>query len=296
MRCGYPLVGFTPADGRRPCPECGLLSGLSFLDARELKNNRPRWLRVLAWGAAVTLAGLLALPVSGLGLILFACWTQASYQPGVAAPVPLNGTAVEAAAIAGMIALGPLLVVTGAWLLTWPAGRTRQDKRGRRLRWSLRLTSMLPLVGVAVTALMVNTTWSGYFLPLTEGVCYLLVAAQGALPILLFHYLKDMARRAPLPLLAADSPVVGWASGLSLGLPLVVYLISVVAEAFDIDLGQKIVAEALRIGVFVVVIVGLTTCFWSLYLLVRYVLAFRTAAQQAREIWRAGDLANDVPD
>ena len=113
------------------------------------------------------------------------------------------------------------------------------------------------------------------------------------MPVLLFHHLKGLARRAPAPLLAADSLVVGWIAGLSFGLPLLMLTAMTVGDAVGIGVGKGTLSEVLRIAVMVVFILGLTACLWSLYLLVRYALAFRKSARQARDVWAANDLAEN---
>ena len=168
VRCGYSLVGFSETDGRRPCPECGLLSGLSFLDARDLKNNRPRWLRGLTRGAAVTAAGFAAVPAAFFGIGYLTMWDATRSFGGAAGYArvtggrPLStvlfgqvdGTPAEAALFGAMVFVPPSLVLLGLWPLTRPAGRSTIDRGTRGLRWPLRVLAFVPLGLCALT-----TTW-----------------------------------------------------------------------------------------------------------------------------------------
>ena len=302
VRCGYSLIGFSEETGRRPCPECGLLSGLSFLDARELRNNRPRWLRGLAWGAALTAAGLLGLWLSVAGLPLLIDWHDLNaYARYYSQRNPhtstwagdLYGTQGEAVAIGGLLAAGPLLLWLGVVVLTGPSGRHGSDVADWRSRWALRGLALLPLAAIALTSLTVAEALPPILMNHAE---LLLVAAAVMccpLPVVLFGHLKRLAARAPAPLLAADSPIVGWTLGAALLLPLIFVAGGQITDALGVALNRGVVSDAAILAFGVAIAVGFAAYLWSLYLLVRYALAFGKSARQAREVWATNDLARD---
>ena len=305
VRCGYSLVGFSEEDGRRPCPECGLLSGLSFLDARDLKNNRPRWLGSLAWGAGLTAAGLATAVPGVLSYDLMGKWRRMQYFRGpnrafFNTDVPegfaswagfIRGEQWELWGMVGLVAVPPLLLLVGMLMLTRPAGRARADRADAARRWAIRLLAVAPALAFALPAAITFNLLPRPVLVRGEWTLFGVTALLAPLPVLLFTHLKDLARRAPAPLLAADSPVVGWVFGLGLLLPLALYLVGLLFDATGVSQGRGIISDFFLVVIGVLAAIAFAACLWSFYLLIRYALAFRKSARQAATVWAAADLS-----
>ena len=311
VRCGYDLTGL---DDRRPCPECGLLAGFSRADAGDLKNNRPQWLGRLSLGALLTAASLL--------LVVAVPWAlraaeQAVYDPvfrswrqtGAFGPGPrtsqmwaslgedvagfiTNANAGDWLAFAvwfGLAVMPGVLVIAGVWLLTGDPRSARRDPAGRRR--ASRLFACLPLALTLVLLVGRLGTFDFEHVLTVEqyGVDLTLPLVGGALFALLTRRMTVLARRAPAPLLAADSPKVGYtaAAGLAL-LPLGGWGMEALLDWRDAPPWlDALVLSTLGVGAAVL----LTAVLWSAYLLVRYSVAFAQSRRQARAAFEAADRA-----
>ncbi len=283
LRCGYLLVGIDP---RRPCPECGLLAGLSLIENPELRHNRPRWLAGLTAGAWLLTGGAplaLMLPLA-LGMM---SQREIQVNPAGIARIGVNWPAWIGGFTMAAWATGS--IAGGVWLLTRSSGRAAEDAQSRPMRIGLRILALVPLAvvmfwagrGPQVMAASIREPqvfWS--FL-------VLLVAFSG-IAGLLFAYLKSLAARAPAPLLAADSPVVGYVLAVCLLFPLVFAAITS-ANRDLFPRGSEGLAMYVLFAIWAAV--GATSLCWAIYLLIRYALAFGRSARQARELMREHDAA-----
>ncbi len=312
VRCGYDLTGL---DDRRPCPECGLLAGFSRADPSDLKNNRPQWLGRLATGSLSTAAAILLLTTvpramrEALQAIydpVFLIWQQTgAFGPGPrvsrtwsflgedVAGFITNADAVDWLAFSvwfGFTTLPGMLAIVGVWLLTGDPRSGQRDPTARR--WATRLLACLPLaLTVLLLAARLGTLDFEYLRTVEEyGVALALPLVMGTLFILLTKRMTVLARRAPAPLLAADSPIVGYtaAAGLIL-LPLGGWGMEALLDWRDAPAWlDALILSVLGVGMAVL----LTAILWSVYLLVRYAIAFAQSRRQAKAAFDAADRAN----
>ncbi len=309
LRCGYDLTGL---DDRRPCPECGLLSGFSRMDPRELKHNHPRWLRGLSLGAWLIVPAVLTLLLTAPAFRLLdrhlyeartLAWSQ-RIQPRPIRSRSVAGllgkrldefataaTLSDWAAFAGYLALALLpcaFVTIAMWLLTRP-GRLRT---GSNTAGVLRLLSLWPLVVVSLSlAQLFQWILMSEFFAIVLLTATVLIAS--VMVVLLTRHLTDLAKRAPAPLLAADSPIVGYTAAAAFVLiPLGVFI---VGSYIDKTKGQPILDAIIMSTAAIVLSVLLAAVAWSLYLLVRYAIAFRRSARDAEIAYAAADAAQRTP-
>ena len=292
LRCGYDLTGL---DDRRPCPECGLLAGFSRVGGERLDENRPRWLRRLAGGCGLLAGAMLLGPMAAGGLALLALW-HGTYIQGVGRPAPEGVFALVPQSRATHLAVGTaslilpaMLAAAGTLLLAARSGRSDNDARDRRRRIALRVAAALLLLAVAfyVAACFGATPDFLFSRSIITLVATLLstFAACGLVAAAVAYSLRPLAERAPAPLLAADSPVVGYTLAGCFALPGALGVVGVTAGLPDpvVDLWFAFLA--------VFPAVAATLYLWSIYLLIRYAVAFASSARQARAAFDAADAA-----
>ncbi len=104
----------------------------------------------------------------------------------------------------------------------------------------------------------------------------------------LFWHLKSLAARAPAPMLAADSPIVGTVLAACVAVSIVLgFLIARDPWAYGIWM------DVVRISLSIVLSIGLTAGIWSVYLLIRYAIAFASSARQARRLMEQFDASRN---
>jgi hypothetical protein len=276
-RCGYDLRGIAN-DG--VCPECGLLAERSRRETDELHDSRPQWLRSLSLGIILILIAVVAPIAATVAITLLFPWainsTGWKIPPGLIGPY-----------------LGAIVLVCGTILLTRREGYDPADRADRGARWRLRLVAFIPLIGVLFlhTCYYIFTMAALTFISV-EGFLIVIdsiVLASCIFPLLLFLHLRRLAVRARSAHLAEHCMIVGLGS---FGSVLYFAALSFVlqnAERWGWRENwwtQSVVAQTL------ILLMGVSACLftlWSLYLLVRFAVAFWVAARKLRLKWSRDD-------
>jgi hypothetical protein len=283
LRCGYDLTGL---DARRPCPECGLLAGLSLMDNPELRHNRPRWLASLALGSGLVALGALVAPLLPTSLLLL---SQRTFVTNAAGQARLTVNWPLWAAGLAIAMASTLPIVSGIWLLCGRSGREADDRATLPVRVILRMVALAPpavalawaVRGPRVMAANINTPQ--IFWSLTA-----FILAFAVLAGLLFLHLRGLARRAPAPRLAADSPVVGLVLA---GCLLFSFVLGAIGERYPDQFPRGTEGSAMYVVFAVWLAVSAAAFIWAIYLLMRYTAAFWRSMVQSRELMRRFDAA-----
>ncbi len=311
LRCGYDL---TSLDDRQACPECGLIVGLSRRSKTQLSSNHPQWLGRLTLGTTALALAILLSPMLVLTPVLVLeqmdliqsrndwDWRTQRYANVALSELisPLEWVAFATLAVTAALPL--VLFPTGVLLL----GRRRTSGEAEPFRRLFLLPASLVVVAtiafvvpgglqVAQPALkIVNPAhYMGVSQPMLESIMPILIPAifvlSGYVMIVLSLRLRVLAERAPAPLLAADSPIVGVVAGtvsilfgLWLGLSIQgITTIGPRGTSSDITILLLGIAGGVGGGALI----------WSIYLLVRYSLAFNKTRHQAASLFRDSDLS-----
>jgi len=277
FRCGYDLRGIT---NDRPCPECGLAAERSRRVSDELHETRPKWLRTITAGAFLTLLSILAT----------AAWPFCADMVILALLRWYNNRRWELFLISGFVAAATVFFA-GILLLARPEGYPAADHADRWLRRGLRLAALVPLVTLALVC--VNLGWSranDWFI-----ATVLIAGAVGAapLPLLLFLRLRGLAKRARSAHLAEHCVIVGIGATLAFLCIAAEVLLMMNAEKLAASLGWGPNWETNSTASLVLVLVfDVAICLfllWSIYLMLRFVIAFARAARQASRKWKRDD-------
>jgi len=283
-RCGYPLLGI---EDEQACPECGLLARRSRRTTDELHNTRPRWLRRISRGANLVLLAIIVTTTWPFVWLVAARPLYGIVGPGVLwYGVPLLG-----------LLIGAVLAALGVWLLTGDEGYPPADRADRRLRGTLRFAACVPLMAVGVVVFsevlmqLIMSPARRYdlrtlFSYLAWALC---TVGMAPLPILLFLHLRGLAQRARSAHLAEHCLIVGVGTAASVLLFTGYSVVQLYAETLGLG-GHWVSRSNVALGITVALATaGVLFVLWSLYLFVRFALAFRRAARELRGRWTTDD-------
>lgn len=256
------------------------------MDNPELRHNRPRWLASLAAGTALVAMGALAAPLLPAALGLLNQRRIVENTAGLARlavnwPLWAAGFALSAASV--------LPIAAGLWLLCRRSGRQAEDRATLPMRTILRGLAIVPLAVVAFwlvrgpQVMAANIRTPQVFWSFT--IFLLAFAAIGAL---LFLYLRGLARRAPAPQLAADSPVVGLVLA---GCLLFSFVLGAIGDAYPEQFPRGTEGTVMYVVFAVWLALLAAALIWAIYLLLRYSAAFWRSMVQSRELMRQFDAA-----
>ncbi len=200
-----------------------------------------------------------------------------------------------------LLDLAAVVLLIAAFMLTSPEGYAPADGADRRLRRALRVAAMVPLVALALfhayaelsVAAFTVPSWTAGFGMSAIGFAAAALATVGTapLPLLLFRQLRGLARRARSAHLAEHCTIVGVGAALSF-----VYcgVFSFIA-AYGTSLGLSpywMNRSAVWLAMMLLLsVVSFLFLLWSLYLLIRFAVAFNRAARQLRGKWSQADRA-----
>ncbi|MGB7158618.1 MAG: hypothetical protein WBD40_11165 [Tepidisphaeraceae bacterium] len=290
-RCGYPLLGI---DDEQACPECGLLARRSRRESDALHNTQPRWLRRISCGVNLILIAMLLSLLWPFPRVTVERLIFESIAPRVASRLPWGLIVNLGHVVAALVAFA------GIWLLASPEGYPPADRADRRLRGMLRLAGVAPIavvvlyaVGIRTIRSVLDSLWRVYAAASTAPVAMSVVSALlcTALPLLVFMRLRGLAKRARSAHLAEHCLIVG--VGATGALLYVAALIVLGANAERLGLGQDWFNRS-NVALSLLTIMStaaLLFTMWSIYLLVRFAIAFRRAARQLRGQWQHDDRA-----
>lgn len=289
-RCGYNLHGI--ADDQA-CPECGLLAERSRRTSDELHLTRPTWLRRLFLGVLSILLGLLAAPMITLAV--------------AAKNRPLHSTVMPQGLLDFLEVLLPLLglfvggivIGVGAWLLTHPEGYAPADAADQRRRNWLRIASVVPTFGVLALAMSINMIendgWPASLLgrdssrKLPQKIVIETLVLCSPLPALLFWQLRSLAKRARSAHLAEHCAIVGIGTSLSLIYVATTIFIATYSRALGLGENWSTRSKVATLLLAVVATAAIMVVLWSLYLMIRFAIAFNRAAWKLRTAWNRDD-------
>jgi hypothetical protein len=292
FRCGYSLIGIA---NDQACPECGLIAERSRRVTDELHETRPGWLRSLAIGVSLIL----------LAIVLGASWPLAIDR----VTRLIYGSArtwqqyqfVRVVVPHAWLGIAAVCLVAGVFFLTIREGYEPADQPDGGLRKGLRYAAWAPLVALTFLVFQAWIDWNypryAYYSANTSRwqpaeLAALIIATIGSLPfpLLLFARLRGLASRARSAHLAEHCQIVGIGTTLALVYAGVAWWV--------IDHGDEWFGDYWFERSKSVIVVALVMCLlaclfvlWSLYLMIRFALAFRRASRELRRKWKADDRA-----
>ncbi len=284
-RCGYDLRGITDD---RPCPECGLLAQRSRRPTDELHNTHPRWLRSISLGALLILLSFvlaLALPASGVQAadhILRLDWIDSTRLMYFCVGFPA------------------LLFAGGVLMLTRREGHAPADRASRFLRVTLRLAVLLSAFSLCVAGVQVElgirSFLAGRFtvslrLPDFVLIFSFILGLIGviSLPWLLFFRLRVLARRARIAELMEYSAIVGVGGTATLLSILALFVLDKNLSRLRMD--EKWFYDSNAALWLEGAVATAVTFFglWGAFLIVYFILTFRSARNKMRRQWSRDD-------
>lgn len=272
-RCGYDLRGIAN-DGA--CPECGLVAERSRRITDELHDTRPRWLRSLSRGINLIMLAILAMFAGPIVATSF------DSVPGQWAwwdlYIPLAGFDFAA-----------ICLFVGVILVTRPEGYSPVDRADRRLRKLLRVAAIVPALAAGLlTRVDLNLNRVHVTEREVDTLMVIFLVLFAFVPLLLFLHLRGLARRARSAHLAEHCVIVGVGAFAS-----TLYVAAVVVIMNNPQrLGLDPHWQQQPIQFVMLLILGVASSLfilWSLYLLVRFAIAFWIASATLRRKWTRDD-------
>jgi hypothetical protein len=263
----------------------------------ELHDTRPRWLRSLAIGVALLVVGILM-----GGAWVFVTQTLRNWSWELMRALKVSWTT------AGMFqnlfsaiwsAIASACFFSGILYLTVAEGYPPADREDRRLRRMLRAAAWLALlvVGLVLFQEWVDAKYPRWLRPNDTGwqPAEVLALAAGAialppLPMLLMARLRGLAKRARSAHLAEHCMIVGIGTTLALLYAVAAFFIF---RHGDEWFGDYWIERSQGVIVVMLILTLLASLFalWSLYLLIRFGVAFWRASRQLKAKWQADDHA-----
>lgn len=114
-----------------------------------------------------------------------------------------------------------------------------------------------------------------------------------ATPILLFNQLRSLALRARSAHLAEHCTIVGIGTSIAMLYVLIVMLITTYARQLHFDPYWASRSQTWLILMAVAGTLSALFLLWSVYLMIRFAIAFHLAARKLREAWNRDDRAID---
>jgi hypothetical protein len=285
-RCGYALQGI--ADDQ-PCPECGLLAQRSRRPSEELYDTHPRWLRRLSRGVWLLLGAIVAVVAAPVVMQIVYWWLPRSVSFSLSAGFyPRSEWVGFDAAV--------LLLLRSVWLLTSPEGYPPADHADQRLRRWLRWASLPPALGMLIVHTAIEFSLAGGMFgrgstvmeSLFDAAFYLAGIGSIPLPLLLFRRLRDLAKRAHSAHLAEHCTIVGIGASAAIAFAVAC---SFVSNHADDWFGSYWMSRS-RAWILIALVPAVASALfvlWSLYLLVRFAVAFGRASSELRRRWMMQD-------
>ena len=191
--------------------------------------------------------------------------------------------------------IGPIVFLIGVICLTVEEGYPPADQADASLRWLLRRAAGIPLVTLLASQL--DTLLEMWFPPVlrsasgfvsTPAFWALGIIAALAIPPLLFERLRTLAKRARSAHLAEHCRIVGVGSTLSI---IAIGIISIVLYYGDQWFGDNWSSGSNTSLLLMLTLLTSALLFllWSLYLLIRFAIAFHFAARNLRRQWKSAD-------
>lgn len=278
FRCGYDLRGIA---NERPCPECGLAAERSRLVTDELHETRPKWLRAITAGAFLTL----------LSILLVVAWLLCAQRVVGAMDEFIKDWRWYAVLEISGFGAAAIVFLAGILLLSKSEGYPAADRADRWLRRWLRLAALVPIFAFSLVCVILG--WSSYDSRMIPKLFVAGAAAAAPLPLLLFLRLRGLAKRARSAHLAEHCTIVGIGATVAvLCLAAEVELVSN-ADKVEAALGLSPNWENNSTAALLIMVIFTLAVFlfllWSIYLLLRFVIAFALAARLASRKWKRDD-------
>jgi hypothetical protein len=208
---------------------------------------------------------------------------------------------LEAAPLIGFELAATMLII-GALLLTGPEGYEPADRADFWRRLLLRIASIMPLLALLIQHVILG---SQYWLTITPRRPYipmrqsswwvvvplLLTVGCVPLPILLYYQLRSLAKRARSAHLAEHCAIVGTGTSLALLYVAATLFMFETARRWSRDPYWTSRSNGSLLLALILSVAAALFVLWSLYLLIRFAIAFHLAARRLKSTWRRDDRA-----